>query len=396
MHDAAFLFEQAHAALSGLRVAVVTETFPPEVNGVAMTIGRLVTALQDRGHLVQLIRPRQDPSDRPVRRPNLEEWLCRGVPIPSYPGLKLGLPATQTLTRLWAEQRPDVVHVATEGPLGWSALKVADKLRLPVASGFHTNFHSYSGHYGLGFLARPIGHYLRRFHNRSLATMVPTRQMCRELEARGFENVRVVARGVDTELFRPQRRNQVLRATWRAARHDPVALYVGRIAAEKNLGLLMQVFEALRMRTPGARLVLVGDGPQRARLQREFPHCIFTGTKRGEELAMHYASADLFVFPSMTETFGNVTLEAMASALAVVAYDYAAAAEHVEHAVSGLLAPLGDSQAFIAHVLAIAGDSVRAAELRRQARLRAEQLDWANVYDAYETVLHEVMRRHAF
>ena len=148
-----------------LRIAVVTETYPPEVNGVAMTLGRLVNGLQVRNHQVQLIRPRQHSDDQPQPTATLSEHLQRGIALPRYEGLKMGLPAKAALTRLWTRQRPDVVQIATEGPLGWSALAAANKLRLPVASDFHTNFHSYSSHYGFGLLRRAIVAYLRKFHN---------------------------------------------------------------------------------------------------------------------------------------------------------------------------------------------------------------------------------------
>jgi hypothetical protein len=152
VHEDAFLLQQLPAPRPSLRVAVVTETYPPEVNGVAMTMGRMVGGLQSRNHQVQLIRPRQHAADAAVTDGSLEEVLRPGVPIPKYDSLRLGLPARTGLTRLWQRRRPDVVHVATEGPLGWSAVAAAHRLGIPVASDFHTNFHSYSRHYGVGWL----------------------------------------------------------------------------------------------------------------------------------------------------------------------------------------------------------------------------------------------------
>jgi glycosyltransferase involved in cell wall biosynthesis len=191
-----------------LRVAVVTETYPPEVNGVAMTLGRLVEALQRRRHCVQLVRPRQGASDTAAHGEQFEEVLKAGIPIPRYDGLQIGLPAKQGLMRLWALKRPDIVHIATEGPLGWSALAAATQLKLPVSTGFHTNFHSYCKHYGIGFLKKPIAAYLRKFHNRALATLVPTEGLRDELEGHGFKNLHVVSRGVDALFFSPSRRSR--------------------------------------------------------------------------------------------------------------------------------------------------------------------------------------------
>jgi glycosyltransferase involved in cell wall biosynthesis len=377
-----------------LRVAVVTETYPPEINGVAMTIARLVQGLHARDHQVQLVRPRQHAVEQPTSRPNFEEILSRGMAIPRYDALRLGLPAKQTLTRLWSLMRPDLVHIVTEGPLGWSALEAASKLRLPVTSGFHTNFHSYSQHYGIGWLKKPILGYLRKFHNRTQATVVPTAQLRRELEAQGYRNLQVVARGVDTRLFSPARRSAALRAQWGVAADDPVCLYVGRLAPEKNLPVVLETFAAVRQRVPRARLVLVGDGPERGVLEKRYPEHIFAGTRRGDDLGAHYASADLFLFASLTETFGNVTLEAMASGLAVVAFDYGAAAEHIKQGRNGLVAGFGDAREFTELAVNLAGDASRVRELGARARATAENLDWERVSSDFERVLVDIRRAH--
>ena len=167
--------------------------------------------------------------------------------------------------------------------------------------------------------------------------MVPTEQLRADLDAFGFRNLQVVARGVDTKLFNPRRRSEKIRSEWGVTPDTPVVIHVGRLAAEKNLSAMTAAFMAIRQRHPKARLVLVGDGPERENLRTQVRDAIFAGTRRGEDLAAHYASSDIFLFPGMTETFGNVTLEAMASGLPVVAYDYAAAAQYLEHETSGLL-----------------------------------------------------------
>jgi glycosyltransferase involved in cell wall biosynthesis len=378
-----------------LRLALVTETYPPEINGVAMTTGRLVEGLLRRRHQIQLIRPRQRPGESPAQHSAFQEVLAHGLPIPNYGELKMGLPAKLRLTRLWSVRRPDVVHVVTEGPLGWSALAAARKLRLPVVSDFHTNFHSYSRHYGFGWLRQPIAGYLRRFHNKADATLVPTAAMQDELLRQGYRNVQVVARGVDTALFTPARRSEALRASWGARPGELVAAYVGRIAREKNLQLLVETMTAIRSHQPGARLLLVGDGPARRALETDFPGCIFAGMRSGEDLAAHYASADLFLFPSLTETFGNVTAEALASGLPVVAYDYAAAAQLVRDGVNGLLAPCGDAAAFIAAALRLADDGALRAALRDAARASVEHLDWEPIVQHLEAAFEQAIRRHA-
>jgi len=387
MDGADIVLQHYPAAVRRMRVAMVTETYPPEINGVAMTMGHIVTGLQARGHTVQLIRPRQHAGDRPADQPLFEEVLQRGVPIPRYDALKLGLPAKQALMRLWAKLRPDIVHVVTEGPLGWSALAAASKLKLPVSTDFHTNFHSYSAHYGVGWLKTPITAYLRKFHNKALSTLVPTESLRRELAALGFRNLEVVSRGVDTTLFNPQRRSTALRREWGVNDDAPVALSVGRLAPEKNLPLVLRAYRLMCELQPQLRLVLVGDGPERARLERENPDVIFAGMRIGEDLAAHYACADLFLFPSMTETYGNVTVEAMASGLAVVAYDYAAAQQHIRHGENGILVPFGAADDYVQAAAALATDAQRIRALGERARVTTEKLDWSCIVAEFEQAL---------
>ena len=374
-----------------LRIALVTETYPPEVNGVAMTLGRQVADLLDRGHQIQLIRPRQNASDRATRNEQLEEVLKIGVPIPRYAGLKLGLPAKTGLVRLWQTRRPDLVHIATEGPLGWSALAAAQKLRLPVSTDFHTNFHSYSKHYGAGWLKAPILAYLRKFHNKACVTLVPTESMRNELRSLGYRNLEVVSRGVDTALFNPARRDESLRRSWGAGPDTMVVAYVGRIAPEKNLSLVFKAFVAMCKINPDVRLVVVGDGPDRQMLQMQYPEAVFCGMRSGADLAAHYASADVFLFPSLTETFGNVTTEAMASGLAVVAYQYAAAEALIRHGENGMVAPFNDVNRYIAAACELAGNPQQVRQIGGNAHRVAMTVSWQTVHDRFERVLHSII-----
>jgi glycosyltransferase involved in cell wall biosynthesis len=387
------LIESYAAKPASLRIAVVTETFPPEVNGVAMTLGRIVEGLLQRGHAVQIVRPRQTREDFEPRA-GLDQVLSKGIPVPSYGELRFGLPSKGRLTKLWSEQRPDIVHVVTEGPLGWSAVAAARKLHLPITSSFHTNFHSYSQHYGMGLLKSPIESYLRKLHNRTQATMVPTRAMLQELKGRGYENVTVVSRGVAIELFKPSRRSEALRASWGVQPDDTVVLLVGRLAKEKNVGLVVSAFRAIQAKLPRAKLVFVGDGPLRKDLEEAVPDAHFAGIRKHEELAAHYASGDLFLFPSMTETFGNVVPEAMASGLAVLSYANAAALELIVNQQNGVLVPNGDELAFVNASVALALDTAMQEKLRMQAPGSVAYLAWSAVADSFEGVLREVLSRH--
>lgn len=373
-----------------LRLSFVTETYPPEVNGVAMTASRLVNGMLARGHHVQLIRPRQRADEDQRCEGALEIIPQPGLTIPWYRELKLGLPAGRALIRLWRSAPPDLAHIETEGPLGRAALRAAQRMGLPVVTGFHTNFHQYSRHYGLGLLARPIVAYLRRFHNRAALTLVPTAELASQLGAQGFNNLRVLSRGVDTRQFSPKRRDQGLRQSWGAGPADIVMLYVGRLAPEKNLELAIQAFKAAREVQPRTLFVLVGDGPMGSRLRAQYPRFVFCGMRRDEDLAAHYASGDMLLFPSLTETFGNVTLEAMASGLAVVAFDYAAARCHAANGQSGMLAPVGDNAAFIKAVRTLVRQPVTIRRLGQAARRAAEQCSWEQIHDALEAIFLEL------
>lgn len=373
-----------------LRVALVTETYPPEVNGVALTVARMVKGSISREHKMQLIRPRQ-PTHPVALQPGLEEILVGSLPIPRYPQLRMGLPSKRLLMRLWSQQRPDVVHIATEGPLGWSALSAANALRIPVSSDFRTNFHAYTRHYGVAWLQRPMTAYLRKFHNRAGCTMVPTQALRAELQALGFQRLELVARGVDTALFQPAHRSETLRAEWGVGVSGFAVLCVGRLAPEKNLSLLIEAYKAILSVRPDARLVVVGDGPQRGALQGACPAAIFTGQRSGQELAEHYASADLFVFPSMTETFGNVTVEALASGLPVLAFDCAAASELIQSGVNGVLAPFADGDAFREAARRLAGDAPLRQAIAPRARETALAQSWEPVIDSFEAALRQVV-----
>ena len=372
---------------NSLDIAVVTDTFPPEINGVAMTIGRLVGGLRERGHRVRVIRPRQGQADADSEH----ELALPGFPLPGYPGLRFGLPAGRRLRREWHRQGPDLVHVVTEGPLGWSAVNAARQLGIPVTSGFHTNFDRYSVHYGLGWMRPAVAAYLRSLHRRTRATMVPTAALAADLAGEGLNGVRVVGRGVDTQLFDPQRRSSELRASWAAPDAAPVCLYVGRLAPEKNLQLIERAFEAIRRQHPLATMVWVGDGPAAKQLASDHPDHRFAGMRTGTDLAAHYASADLFLFPSLTETYGNVVAEAMASGLPVLAYRSAAAAELIVDGENGRLVPPGDEVGYLEAAAGMVAATLSRERLGAAARQAMLAHRWSVVVERFEAVLREAI-----
>ncbi len=351
-----------------MKIDIVTDTFSPDINGVAMTLGRLTDGLRLRGHRVHVIRTGEGSGHRQTIAPSFS--------LPGYREVRVGLPEPFRLRKRWLKKRPDAVYVATESPLGRSAVKAARALGIPVATGFHTNFHEYLEQYRLGGLEPAAKAYLKRFHQAADCTLAPSPELVERLRGDGFREVHLLGRGVDSTLFSPDKRCESLRAEWGARAGVPVAIIVGRVAAEKNLELAMMAFERMRNVVPDLKCVVVGDGPIRGKLEDKYGFVHFAGMKTGEELARHYASADVLLFPSETETFGNVLLEGMASGLVTVSYDYAASERYVKHGVNGLKIPRGDAEGFIAmSVQAIS----RNPELRSAARETVESLGWEKV-----------------
>ena len=386
--------ERISSASAPLQIAVVTETYPPDINGVAHTLSKMVQGLQNNGHVIWLIRPRHEKSDAATDALRYHEVLVKGLPIPFYKQLRMGLPAKGELTRLWSKQRPDIVHIATEGPLGWSALQVAKKLKLPISTDFRTNFHAYSQHYGTGWLSGTVMAYLKKFHNTAHSTMVPTAELRDELMQSGFKRLSVVPRGVDTDFFSPQQRSESLRKSWGVSNDSRVLLYVGRLAAEKNLSLVFQTYRRMVTQHPDIKLVLVGDGPLRNQLQTQYPEAIFAGFQTGKALSEHYASADIFMFASRTETFGNVTLEAMASGLAVVAFDHAAAGQLIQSGHNGMLARADSDMDFEMAVQTLLNNKELMSLMASHARSTAKDLSWQQIVEKTEAIFQHILTAH--
>jgi glycosyltransferase involved in cell wall biosynthesis len=374
-----------------MRYAIITETYPPEVNGVALTVQAMEQGLRARGHDVTVVRPRQ-PNDSPSKF----ETLVPGLGLPRYPGLRFGLPASSPLLRAWTAAPPDAIYVATEGPLGWSALRVARRLKIPAATGFHTRYDQYMDNYGLGFLRGLALNWMRRFHNLGQATLVPTNELRCFLLSERFNNPVLLPRAVDTQLFHPSRRDSKLRVSWGLDDTGLAIVHIGRIASEKNLELAVRAFRAIQANQPHVRFVLVGDGPLREQLQRSNPDFIFCGVQKGESLATHFASGDLFLFPSRTETFGNVTLEAMASGVTTVAFDRGAARESIRNGVHGATVPDGDEKAFIEACERLAREPVLRGSMAVAARESMLRLKPEHVSANFEHVLTTLTIGEAF
>lgn len=360
-----------------MRIAVVTETWPPEINGVALTVQSLVMGSLAEGAEVLLIRPRQSGLHSEVE--NLTDIQVPGLGLPRYPGLRFGLPVYRTILKQLRQQQIQAIYISTEGPLGWAALKAAKKLNLPILTGFHTRFDHYMKHYGLGAMLPVAESWLKKFHNQATATLVPTHELKSELDEKGYQHVELLERAVDTHNFSPGFRSDSLRNKWGVQSDEHVVMHVGRLASEKNLDLIVEAYRAMQQKKPKLKMVWVGDGPARAAIEEQNPDMIFCGMQRDRNLAEHFASGDIFLFPSVTETFGNVTLEAMASGLPVLAFNYGAAKQHIIHGETGFLAEFGDHKDFVQQAVSMLSDLESLPEIGTAANLSIAHLAPAQV-----------------
>lgn len=376
-----------------LKIAIVTETWPPEINGVALSMMQLCQGLQALGHKILLVRPTQKEICHEFSPDR--ECLVMAQSIPKYPSIQFGWPQYLKISKAFEQFAPDVVHIVTEGPLGLTALQAARSKKIAVSSGFHSAFHDFSRFFDLAFLVKPIQHYLTWFHNCTDMTCVPSEYTKQALREYGVTcPLAVVGRGVDTTKFSPQYRSEQLRQQWGADEQTRVMLYVGRLSPEKEIDVLIKGFNQLQVQQgKNTKFVIVGDGPDRERLSQlaTSSDVIFMGSLSGEALAMAYASADVFGFASQADTFGNVVLEAIASGLAVVAYDYVCAHQHVLHGQTGWLSPLGDVDGFIHFIRDLpALEQLRAMGVI--AHQSVQQQGWKFPIQQLEQALYQVAR----
>lgn len=373
-----------------MRISLVTETYFPQINGVSRTLGQLVRVLEQSGDTVQLIHPDYR---QPPHQPH--DHLVPSIRPPFYPELHLPRPPFGHVRRALDAFRPDLVHVATEATLGLAILNHARRRGIPVVSSFHTNFDQYAGHYRVGFVRAAVHRYLRWFHNRTLETYVPSRATIAGLEAEGYRNLVLWPRGVDGSMFSPDRpgRARVRQACGFTPDHVVVG-HVSRIAAEKNVEHLGQALRLLLDRSSLARVLVVGDGPARPDLEALLgPAACFAGYRKGDDLCDHYAAADLFAFASLTETFGNVVIEAMASGLPVVAIRSGGPADTVRDSDTGFLVDPDQPPAIFADRLArLVDDPALRLRMAASARSYACSQHWDTIMLAlrarYEAIVH--------
>ena len=356
-----------------LRVALFTGSYNYIKDGVALTLNRLVAYLEAQGVEVLVFAP--------VAKVPALAHSGTLVPVPSIPlpfrseyRIALGLPRVAR-ERVIAFD-PDIVHIAVPDLLGYAALRFARGRNMNIVASYHTRYETYLEHYGVNFLTRPLARYLRNFYRSAREIYVPSSSMADVLKAEGIDNIRLWTRGVDTMRFSPERRSSAWRARFGIGDDELAIVFVGRFVREKRLATLVDMFRILRARGLAYRAVLVGEGPEDEVLKKQLPDAVFPGFLYGDELAIAYASCDIFVFPSDTESFGNVTLEAMASALPCLCADATGSRSLVEHASTGFLSPATDAEAFADHVTALAADPSRRLAMGAASRARSLLFSW--------------------
>ena len=366
-----------------LRLALFSDTYAPQVNGVARTLERLVAAVEARGGAVRVITvadPEAEPA--PVEGPSPVRRM-HSRPFWAYPQLRLAWPAQSAVAAALEDFRPTLVHSATEFGVGMAGRRWALQRGVPFVSSYHTNFTAYASHYSLGFLAHPGWSFLRWFHNGARRTYCPTRAIQGDLLARGFRRPHVWPRGVDTVRFSPAHRSAALRTSLGATDDVLVVTYVGRLASEKGVQVALDALRQASAARPGAiRFHVVGDGPYEGVLRERAPDGTrFAGRLQGQSLSEAYASGDVFIFPSTTDTFGNVLLEAMASGLPVLGAAVGPTEEVVGPRAGWFVEP-GNGPAFAAALVQLVDDRSRLAQAAIEARQRAADQSWEAIWDA--------------
>ena len=368
-----------------MRIVVVTESFLPRTDGVVRTVLAFLEHLHQHGHQALVFAAGPGPSvydGYPVVR-------VRGIRFPLYPALTLA-PHSTHMRRLLRQFRPDLVHLASPFVLGVQGRSDGRALGVPVVAHYQTDLVRYARHFKLGALAGVARWHLVRLHNGCQANYAPTPSVRDELISWGVREARVSGRGVDATLFDPAKRSEALRQTLLRAGEHTLFLYVGRLSSEKNLESLAPMLAG----TPNCRLVLVGEGPHRASLEARFSGlpATFLGLRRGEELAQIYASADAFTFPSLTETFGQVVQEAMASGLPVLACRAGGVQDLFRDGAEGYLCQPGDAATWLARARLLAANPALRGDFGRQARARAASRTWGSIFDRLLREYQELLR----
>jgi len=363
-----------------MRIALFSEVYWPMVSGVGVTLLRLTKALQQRGHVVRVYSASYTlPPGQPDRP---EVHRSPSVPLFLYPDVQWAFPRQRDIVEDLRAFQPDVAHVATEFAVGLAGLKASRQLRLPVIASAHTDYDKYAARYGVEWAVRLGWHYLRWFYGQAYRVLCPSHMYQQHLRSRGVMHTGIWSRGVDPAEFHPRFRSEAYRQALGLGPEDLLVTYIGRIAREKNLRQLMTAWSSLGSERGSAQLALVGRGPLEDGIRRrQIPGIHVLGLMHEQRLAEAYASADLFVFPSATETFGNSLLEAMGSGLPCLAANAAGVLEFARHGQNAWLVPPNSSAAIGQGIRRLLHDPYLRHRLAQGGLATAAERSWDQVYD---------------
>ncbi len=378
-----------------MRIAYFTDTYLPQINGVSHTLEKLGDYLRERDIQHMFFAPQY--SEIPPAVGTSPETRFKSISLPFYPECRLSLPLYPHLCRLADEFKPDIIHLTDPLGIGLAGLKYARDRGIPVVSSFHTNFDVYLKYYNLEYLEGFVWGLFRWFHGFSQINFCPSQDTLQVLAGKGLKNLRIWSRGIDTLRFSPDLRSWDVRKRLKAE-DKLIFLYVGRLAAEKDLDIFMESIEIVNSScAEKVQFVFVGDGPYAALMkERARENVVFTGYLKGRELATMYASCDAFAFPSSTETFGNVVLEAMASGLPVIAVNSGGVKDNVLHEYNGLMCPPRDANSFAQAIIRLAENQQLIRTLAANAREHAATQSWSRIFDQllldYQSVIETSQR----
>jgi phosphatidylinositol alpha 1,6-mannosyltransferase len=380
-----------HSKGKELRIALFTSNYNYIRDGVAITLNRLVAYLEKHGIAVIIFAPTVP---APAMEPNGELVTARSIPIPFRSEYRMALGLSGSAREKLINFKPNLFLLAAPDGLSRQALKLAERWNIPAVASYHTRYDSYLDFYGLGLFKKLGQAYMRRFYHRCKMVYPPSESMAATLRSEGIaENLEVWGRGVDSEMFNPAHRSQTWRSSLGIAETDVVVCFVSRLVKEKNTDLLIRIFRGLDQKNVAFRALIVGNGPEESKLRSVLPQAIFTGFLQGKDLATAYASSDLFLFPSDSETFGNVTLEAMASGLPTVCADATGSRSLVIDQVTGYLQNTKSEVGFVEQVGNLVQNQTLRVKMSKAARTRALEFNWdailAKLVTSFSRIINE-------
>jgi glycosyltransferase involved in cell wall biosynthesis len=381
-----------------MRVAIFTDTYLPDVNGVARTLGRWAEYLENRGVSLKIFAPQTPNRDSSSYNCSVINRFY-SIPFLLYPECKLAIPNPNRIRKSLQQFQPDLIHVATPFNLGLYGQRYAHNHNIPLVASYHTHFDRYLTYYKLQWMEPMLWKYMLWFHQGCKAIYVPSASTLSHLQNKGMEGLEIWSRGVDVSRFNPMVDRQGVLERVGISEGKFVYLYVGRIAPEKSIDVLLASFEALPEPVrEQSHLLIVGDGPQLKELEDAFSHranITFTGFMDGKALCELYAAADVFWFPSATETFGNVVLEAMASGTAVIGAAAGGVQDIIKHASNGLLCPPGDVASNRDAALHLFQDKATLNRLSQEGRAYSLRQSWSYIFDKlFESYMTVIGGRH--